>query len=74
MDFYIMLCLLPCLILASIMLYSYLRRIKRPRYVKDASFMTMANDGKLIEIAQKKSIIVTHKYINDNLFFYVDEE
>lgn len=74
MDYYIMLFLLPCLLFASVLLYRFIKQIRRPRYIKDDSFMFMTNGGNLLKTACQKSIVVSYSYIDDVSFFCSHEE
>lgn len=67
MDFYIMLCLLPLLFVASVLLCRFIQKIRRPRYIKDNDFMYMSNGGNLIKTASNKSIVVSHQYVGNTL-------
>lgn len=74
MDYYILLALLPCLVLACVFLFRFIQRIRRPRYIKDDTFMMMSNGGNLLDTAARKSITVLYRYIDEQNFFCVCEE
>lgn len=62
MNYYIMLLLLPGLLLAAAFLWMFSKKLKRPRYIKDESFLRMEEETGATSIEHKGFVVNQSSY------------